>query len=110
MSGFETGSGELQERMAAAIELLRQVRRLLARGDGIERGRLVAMLEALRSELGAQRATEDRRLRGRLLAVLDEAGALAEELGEEHRRLAAQLRATGVHRRAGVAYRRASRL
>jgi hypothetical protein len=101
---------EVARSIAAALESLRQARQALARGDALELGRLVPMLEALRSALGAQPAAGDRRWRGRLLAVLDEAGALAEELGREHRRLAAQLRQAGVHRRAGAAYRRASRL
>jgi hypothetical protein len=96
--------------VAAALESLRQARHALARGDALELGRLVPMLEALRSALRDEPAAGDRRRRGRLLAALDEAGALARELGEEHRRLAAQLRHAGAHRRAGAAYRRASRL
>ena len=46
----------------------------------------------------------------RALASDDEAGRLAGQIRQEQARLAAQLRAAGVHRRAGVAYRRASKL
>ena len=52
----------------------------------------------------------DRRRRSRLLALLDDVGSLTETLREEQARLAVQLRAAGDHRRAGTAYRRASRL
>jgi hypothetical protein len=45
-----------------------------------------------------------------MLALLDEAGQLTVELRLQHGRLAGQLHDAGVHRRAGVAYRRAGKL
>jgi hypothetical protein len=104
-----SGSAALEARVAAAHDLLARVRRALAGGELLELERLAPLLEALASQVGRLPRT-DQRLRAHLLALLDEAGRLAETLRQEQARLAVQLRAAGAHRRAGTAYRRASRL
>jgi hypothetical protein len=98
---------ELERVMAAALDLLGRARRALGRGELPELGRLTALLERLRGDLERLSPTADRGLRPSLLALLDEAGLLTEALREEQAWLARQLRAGGVHRRAGAAYRRA---
>jgi len=108
-----TGAGaplELEQGMAAALDLLARARRALARGEPPDLGRLMALLGSLRGALERPPAVDDRRLRRALLALLDEAGIVAEHLREEQARVACQLRAAGAHRRAGAAYRRAGRL
>jgi hypothetical protein len=100
----------LEQEMAAALELLGRARRALARGELPDPVRLMALLESLRGALGGASAADDRRQPQALLALLDEAGGVAEKLREERARVARQLREAGVHRRAGAAYRRASRL
>ena len=101
---------ELEQDMAAALDLLGRARRALARGELPELVQLMALLERLRAALGRTSASHDRRLQRALLALLDEAGVVAENLREEHARVACRLREAGVHRRAGTAYRRASKL
>lgn len=100
---------ELEARLAAALDLLQRARRALARADLAALERLAPMLQGLPGELGRWSGT-DRRGPGRILALLDEAGALSEALHAERARLEVQLRAAGAYRRAGAAYRRASRL
>jgi hypothetical protein len=102
-------SAALEARLAAAGELLARARRALAAGELPELERLFAVLEGLPGELGRIPKGDDH-LRGRLLALLDDAGGLTETLRQEHARLAAQLRVAGVYRRAGAAYWRASKL
>lgn len=101
---------DLEQATVAALDLLGRARGALAQGELVELGRLMTMLEALRGQLGRLSATDDRHLRRGLLALLDEAGALAEKLARQRAHVAAQLREAGDHRRAGAAYRRASRL
>jgi hypothetical protein len=111
MSSDATGEGrELERVTTAALELLGRARRALGRGELAELGRLIALLESLRGVLGRVSPIADRRLRASLLALLDEAGLLTETLRAEQACLARQLRAGGVHRRAGAAYRRAGDL
>jgi hypothetical protein len=100
---------ELEQDVAAALDLLGRARRALARGELPELDQPMALLESLRAALG-RTASHDRRRQRALLALLDEAGVVAEKLREEHARVAGRLREAGVHRRAGSAYRRASRL
>jgi hypothetical protein len=95
--------------LEAAIELLERARRAVAQGELPELERLAPLLDGLTRRLGAWSGGNDRRRR-RVLALLDEAGALPETLRAEQAQLAVQLRAAGVHRRAGAAYRRASKL
>jgi len=95
---------------SALLELLGRARRALARGDEAELGRLLPLLIRLD---GAPGAAPDRDRPGAsraLLSLLDEAGQLAAQIRQVQAQLATRLRATGVHRRAGVAYRRASKL
>ena len=101
---------EPEQAIAAALDLLGRTRRALARGDVPELGPLLALLESLRGALERTSAADDGRRRRALLALLDDAGAVAEKLREEQARVACRLREAGVHRRAGAAYRRASRL
>jgi len=107
------GSPEVDQRaearLAAARELLERARRALAAGELPELDRLAALLEGLPGEL-RRLPGGDARLRGSLLALFDEAGRLTETLREEQARLAVQLHAAGAYRRAGAAYRRASKL
>jgi hypothetical protein len=111
MSSDATGEGrELDRVMTAALDLLGRARRALGRDELAELGRLAALLERLRGELASLSSDADRRLRASLLALLDETGRLTETLREEQACLARQLRAGGVHRRAGAAYRRAGHL
>jgi hypothetical protein len=111
MSSGGTGAArELDRGTAAALDLLGRARRALAQGELPELGRLTALLESLRGQLDELPSAADRRLRQSLLALLDEAGVLAQSLREEQARLARQLRDGGVHRRAGAAYRRAGSL
>jgi hypothetical protein len=99
----------LETRLAAARDLLERARRALAAGELPALDRLAALLEALPSELGRLSRADDH-LRGRLLALLDEANSLTETLRTEQARLAARLRTAGAYRRVGAAYRRASKL
>jgi hypothetical protein len=101
---------ELEQGMIAALDLLARARKALAQDELPELGRLTALLESLRGHLQGMPSAAERRLRQSLLALLDEAGVLAQTLREEQARLAGQLRDGGVHRRAGAAYRRAGRL
>jgi hypothetical protein len=111
MSSRDTRAAlELEQGMVAALDLLARARKALATGELPELGRLMALLKGLRGGLEGLPAADDRRLRQNLLALLDEAGILAEKLREEQARLATELRKAGVHRRAGAAYRRAGRL
>ena len=110
MSSREAGAApDPEQGMAAALELLGRARRVLARGELAELGRLMARLDGLRDSLEGIAPPGERPSR-QALALLDEAGALAAKLREERARMAAQLREEGCHRRAGVAYRRAGRL
>ena len=95
--------------LEAAIELLERARRAVARDELPELERLAPLLEGLAGRLAAWSGTDQRRRR-RVLALLDEAGALSEALRAGQAQVALQLRAAGVHRRAGAAYRRASKL
>jgi hypothetical protein len=106
--GLEAGS-DLEARLAAVHDQLERARRLLAEGELSALDRLALLLEGVPGELGRFPRT-DERLRGRLLALLDEAGSLTETLRTEQARLAVQLRAAGAYRRVGAAYRRASKL
>ncbi|HSA80676.1 MAG TPA: hypothetical protein VLE23_07615 [Geminicoccaceae bacterium] len=101
---------ELEQDLAAALDLLGRARRALARGELPDLGRLMALLESLRAALERPSGAGDRRLRRALLAVLDEAGIVAEQLREEEARVACELREAGAHQQAGAAYRRAGRL
>ena len=101
---------DLEQATVTALDLLARARRTLAQGELVELGRLMTMLEGLRSQLGRLSRADDRRLRRGLLALLDEAGALSEKLARERAHVASQLHEAGDHRRAGAAYRRASRL
>jgi hypothetical protein len=94
----------------ALLDLLGRARRALARADEAELGRLLPLLARLRAAPEASPAGTPAPTRRAVLALLDEAGQLAGQIRQERARLAAELRAAGVHRRAGVAYRRASRL
>jgi hypothetical protein len=100
---------ELEARLAQAQDLLGRVRRAVADGGLAEVDRLAPLLRGLAQQLG-RLPQADRRLRARLLALLDEIGSLIQMLRAEQARLAVRLRAVGAHRRAGTAYRRASRL
>jgi hypothetical protein len=100
---------KLEQDVAAALDLLRRARGALAQRELPELGQLTALLESLRDSLGRISADDPRRRRA-LLAVLDEAGVVAEKLREKQALLACRLREAGVHRRAGAAYRRAGRL
>ena len=95
--------------LEAAIELLERARHAVAQGELPALGRLAALLEGLPRRLDAWSGTDDRRRR-RVLALLDEAGALTEALRAEQAQVAIQLRTAGVYRRAGAAYRRAGKL
>jgi hypothetical protein len=98
-----------EARLAALLDLVGRARRALARDDEAELGRLLPLL----AEPGASGPMPDgqpTQARRALLALLDEAGQLAAQIHERQLLLAGQLRAAGVHRRAGVAYRRAGRL
>lgn len=101
----EAGSGQ---DAAAALELLGQARRALADERIEDAAKLVAMLEPLQRALAAPSALA--RPREELLAILDEAAALASALQAARERLQARLRATGTQRRAGAAYHRAGQL
>ena len=90
---------------AAWLDLLGRMRRALAADDLAELDRLMPLLAGL--DGSADLASGARKA---LLALLDEAGQLTAELRLQHGRLAAQLHDAGVHRRAGVAYRRAGKL
>jgi hypothetical protein len=94
----------------AALDLLARTRRALAGDDLPELECLLPQIEALRVLLTEAPPADRAQRRGELLALLDEAGRLAAQLGAEHDRLAAQLRESGSRRRAGAAYRRAGRL
>jgi hypothetical protein len=96
--------------MAALLDLLGRARRALAHEDEVELGRLLPLLAELESAPGAASDRDPPAARRALLSLLDEAGQLAAQLRREQARLAAELRATGVHRRAGFAYRRAAKL
>jgi len=100
----------LKAEMAALLDLLGRARRALARDDEAEFGRLLPLLAGLDSAPGAAPERGPPGARRAVLALLDEAGQFAGQIRQEQARLAAQLRAAGVHRRAGVAYRRASKL
>ena len=102
-------AGPADER-AAALELLARIRRALAEPDLTELVRLLPPLEALRGRLEVAPQSDPEQRRRERLALLDEARRLADLLRIERRRLAAQLRESGSHRRAGAAYRRAGRL
>jgi hypothetical protein len=103
-------SAPLEAETTALLELLGRARRALAREDEAELARLLPLLAGLDGVPGAAPDRDRPGARRALLALLDEAGRLAAEIRQEQARLAAQLRATGAHRRAGVAYRRASKL
>ncbi len=98
-----------EARLAATQDLLERVRRAVAARQPAELDRLAPLLQGLADQLGGLPEI-DPRLRSRLLALLDDVGSLTETLREEQARLAVQLRAAGAYRRAGTAYRRASRL
>ena len=98
-----------EDGLGAAIELLERARRAVARGEPPDLERLAPLLDGLPDRLGPWSGTDDRRRR-RVLALLDEVGALTEALRAEQAQLAEQLRGASVHRRAGAAYRRASKL
>ncbi len=108
MTEAET-SPRLEARLAAARDLLARARRALAAGEPAALDRLAPLLEGLPGAIGRLPRADDR-LRGHLLALLDEAGTLSEALRREQARLALQLRAAGAYRRVGAAYRRASKL
>jgi len=95
---------------AALLDLLGRARRALAHGDEAELGRLLPLLAGLEGAPCAAPERDPQGARRALLGLLDEAGQVAAQIRQEQARLAAQLRAAGVHRRAGVAYRRASEL
>jgi len=94
----------------ALLDLLGRARRALAHDDAAELDRLLPLLAGLRAAPEPSPAGAPAPTRRVLLALLDEAEQLAGQVREARARLAAELRAAGVHRRAGVAYRRASRL
>ena len=95
---------------AALLDLLGRARRALAHDDAAEVERLLPLLAALDGAPGAAPWRAPQGGRRALLGLFDEAGQIAGQLRQERARLAAQLRAAGVHRRAGVAYRRAGKL
>jgi hypothetical protein len=87
-------------RLAAALAETR--RRLDAEAAGID-------LEPLHRELAAVIATLPQgglapEVASAFLVLLDELGALTEELAQQHARLGAELRDLGQRRRAGAAY------
>jgi hypothetical protein len=100
---------ELEARLAAAHDLLERGRRAVAGGELANLDKLAPLLQGLADQFG-RLPQIDQRLRGRLLALLDDVGSLTETLRREQARLAVQLRTAGAHRRARTAYRRASRL
>ena len=100
---------ELEGRLAAIHDLLERARRAVAAGEPPELDRLAPLLQGLADKLG-RLPEADQRLRVRLLALLDDVVRLTGMLRNEQARLAGQLRAAGVFRHAGTAYRRASRL
>jgi hypothetical protein len=95
---------------AAGLDLLGRIRRALAAEDLSELDRLLPLLAGLDLALDPRSAGDPAGTRKALLALLDEAGQLTVELRLQHGRLAGQLHDAGVHRRAGVAYRRAGKL
>ena len=95
---------------AALFDLLGRARRALAHHDAAEVERLLPLLAALDGAPGAAPGRAPQGGRRALLGLFDEAGQLGEQIRQEQARRAAQLRAAGVHRQAGVAYRRAGKL
>jgi hypothetical protein len=95
---------------AAGLDLLGRIRRALAAEDLSELDRLLPLLAGLDLAPDPRSAGDPAGSRKALLALLDEAGQLTVELRLQHGRLAGQLHDAGVHRRAGVAYRRAGKL
>lgn len=91
-------------------DLLGRVRRALVQDDMAELGRLMPLLAGLGTAPAFARDGDPAGLRRDLLGLLDEASRLTGAMQDEHARLAAQLRGAGDHRRAGVAYHRASKL
>ena len=102
--------GPAEAETGALLELLGRARRALARGGEGGFGRLLPLLTRLAGAPATAPERDRRGARRALLSLLDDAGQLAAQIRQVQARLATQLRATGVHRRAGVAYRRASKL
>lgn len=96
----------LEARLRAAAEMTAHARRDLARGEMPDLQQLMAVVGAIDTELGLLPASSAREIRSALVILMDEIGALAGELNDQRADVAARLRASSRHQRAGAAYRR----